>query len=397
MTNKFGALCLIAGTAVGSGMLALPLCTYHLGFWYSTCLLFFIWLSMYFSALMMLEASLRAGRGHNLVSITGSNLGYGGQIIAWTIYLSLLYALTAAYLAGLVDIFGFFLKGLALQIHENVLLVCLSCLFACILLFGIASIDRINRLLVLVVIGLFSLLTFYLLSEVRLDYLSESDGFSLNSFISPALLVVTSFGYHIVIPSLRDLLSSNTKELVKSIYQGSLLTLFIYLLWQFIVLGSLPLGLLSILSRNPDASAIAAAFSDSLNLTYMNSLIQSFQILLIITSFLGVSLSLFDFLADGLCLKKSGRSKYGLVLLVLAPSICLVMFFKHGFFTFLEYGGILVALLLMILPAVLACIGRFKEHFARKQSAYIAPGGYYSIVFVICVALLIILSKFIVL
>ena len=32
MTNKFGALCLIAGTAVGSGMLALPLCTYHLGF-----------------------------------------------------------------------------------------------------------------------------------------------------------------------------------------------------------------------------------------------------------------------------------------------------------------------------------------------------------------------------
>lgn len=95
-----GSIAIVAGTAIGAGMLALPLATAALGIIPAILLLVVIWGISAYTSLLMLEINLRSGVGDNVHAITGKLLGKKGQIIQGASFLSLLFALTAAYLTG---------------------------------------------------------------------------------------------------------------------------------------------------------------------------------------------------------------------------------------------------------------------------------------------------------
>jgi tyrosine-specific transport protein len=80
-----------------------------------------------------------------------------------------------------------------------------------------------------------------------------------------------------------------------------------------------------------------------------------FTFFAIATSFVGVSLSLSDFLADGLRIKrKRWEGRLLTVLLTFLPPVIFVYFFPRGFILALEYAGAFVAILLGLLPAMMA-------------------------------------------
>ena len=81
-TNRFlGSVLLIAGTAIGAGMLALPVLTGASGFFSAGLLMILIWLFNLYVAFIILEATLRLPTQSNLISIIGQSLGKGGQFI----------------------------------------------------------------------------------------------------------------------------------------------------------------------------------------------------------------------------------------------------------------------------------------------------------------------------
>ena len=110
-----------------------------------------------------------------------------------------------------------------------------------------------------------------------------------------------------------------------------------------------------------------------------------------VTAFLGVSLGLFDFLADGLKLKKAGpQGKYTLALTFLPPLI-IVLFQPGIYLQALSYAGVCCVVLLLLLPAAMAWRGRKVSVLAPGQGQLV-PGGTASLlgISLIAVSLLVI-------
>jgi tyrosine-specific transport protein len=120
--------------------------------------------------------------------------------------------------------------------------------------------------------------------------------------------------------------------------------------------------------------------------------IKLFTSISVVTSFLGVSLCLVDFLADGLRIQKHGMPKFMLHVMTFAPPLLIVLFFQNIFVKALEYAGIYCVILLILLPAWMVWNGRYRRHIA---SGYQAPGGKVLAAFVIILSLILVALPFI--
>ena len=91
---------MVAGTSIGTGILALPAVTANAGFGYTALLFLVCWFFMTYGALAIMEADLWLSGESDLISMTQQLLGPIGKWITWVIYLLLLYSLICTYLLG---------------------------------------------------------------------------------------------------------------------------------------------------------------------------------------------------------------------------------------------------------------------------------------------------------
>lgn len=99
-TKIAGGVLLIVGTAIGGGMLALPIVSANSSFWGTAGILLFCWAIMTFSAFLLLEVNLWLPPRSNIISMAKRTLGKPGAIIAGLSYILLLYSLLSAYISG---------------------------------------------------------------------------------------------------------------------------------------------------------------------------------------------------------------------------------------------------------------------------------------------------------
>lgn len=373
LKNAVGGIALIAGTAIGAAVLALPVITAHLGFLqtiiiYGTC-----WFFMTLGALYLLEANLLVGYGTNLISMAETTLGKFGKYFTWAIYLILLYALTAAYLSGVgawVEQ-GFELINISLNPFGC---ACIATVLTMIVIWlGTAVTDWVNRFLVIGLIGAFAILLFITTEHVQLDLL-----FARHNILdlSPIPIIITAFGSAIVIPTLTEYLHGKPRQLLYVVLIGSVIPLLVYIIWEFVILGIIPLsgepGLLQIQQHGHPVTDVPAALQTLLHSDIITKASTYFSIFALITSLLGVCLSLFDFLADGLHLRKNMRSRILLTVITFFPPLGFIIFYPHGFTVALSFAGIFVAILLGILPAMMAWQGRY--HLKQEKPLQIIGG-----------------------
>lgn len=353
-TNRFlGAVLLIAGTSIGGGMLAIPIMTAFAGFLPSLFLLGVTWLYMLITAFLFLEVNLSIKGEINLVTMAEKTLGSIGKVVAWVCYLLLLYALLSAYIAGSGPLFANaidFIFGITMP--KILFPLPLIVLFGIFVYLGTRAVDYVNRLLMLGLMIAYFLLIFLLPAHINVPYLTHMDAKAVTIAIP---LVFTSFGFHIIIPSLTNYLNRDRKKLYTSLIIGSLITLFVYVLWEYLILGVLPLsgehGLISAyIQGDPSTTPLMQI------LTGKSILIGSrlFAFFALITSFLGVSLSLSAFLRDGFKIKKTGTGQLFSCLLTFIPPLFFVYFYERGFILALQYAAIFVMILLAIMPALMA-------------------------------------------
>lgn len=348
---KYGATLLVAGTSIGAGMLALPVTTAQLGFFPSLLVLLIAWYSMYLAALLFLEVTLFFPPGTNMVSMATACFGYWGKGLTWSVYLLLLYVLNAAYLAALTTLFT---AWLPISVPSGVVPWAIVASFTTILYLGPRFLDGCNRALMLGMVVSFIAVT---LSFGQGTLHPITLGASWHGAITAIPVVVTAFGFHIIIPSLRVYVANNVTAMRSALWWGSLYPLLVYLLWQYLVFATLAdngqSGLLG-LWHSGDVATLIALLANTLQNPYFFYYIDCFSVFIITTSFLGVSLSLVDCLSDGLAESRFSISPLGRVLLALLPPLFVVLSHQQGFFHILRYAGILVVLLLCGLPAAMA-------------------------------------------
>jgi tyrosine-specific transport protein len=381
---------MIVGTCIGGGMLALPLANAELGFGYSMLLLVVCWLIMAVSALLLLEVNMWFPTGSNIISMAKATLGWPFELLAWACYLLLLYALLAAYIAGGSDYFTHLLNVSHIPIpHSLTLMIYVGALAYCIYR-GLHTVVSINRTLMFVKFGVYGLLVLGILPFIKLGNLSNSHFLYMTSGITVA---ITSFGYANIIPSLRSYFQDDVKQLRRTIIIGSLIPLICYILWDLAIMGLIPAsgknGLISILHAKTSTSDLVKVISLFTRHKVINLLANMFMGICLITSFLGISLGLSDFLADGLKIPKKHANSWIIYALTFLPPVLLVIFYPGMFVKALSYAGILGSILLILLPALMAWRGRYIKAYPYN---YRFQGGKSVLIILIACALIIIVQ-----
>jgi tyrosine-specific transport protein len=391
-SRTVGAGFLIAGTSIGAGMLALPVAMAGAGFYPSLLLLIVCWAVLFYSGLLVVEANINLERGANFISMSRATLGTGGEATTWAVYLLLLYSLIAAYLTGSADLLHQALLSLfKVDIAEWLLSLPFILVVTIVICAGTKFVDYLGRIL------LFGLIIGYaVLVTIALPHIDTKQlmvvGHSYYLF-SALPIVAAAFGYHITIPSLRAYLHDDVAKIKWAIFIGSTIPLFVYIVWELIIFGIIPIagahGLLAILHSGNPASRITSDLAMSAKSYWLPLGAKFFVIFAIASSFLGVTFSLFDFLADGLKIEKNFGGKAKLTALTFIPPFAFMLFYPKGFILALSFAGIFVAILHGILPALMVWSGR-KDN---KEFVYKVKGGKVALIAIMIFSILIIMSQ----
>lgn len=354
LSRSFGSAMIITGTSVGAGMLAIPATVAACGFWISCLLLVIVWFVMYLSALLLVEVNLSMKSGSNFTSMAVHTLGKSTKILTWISYLMLLYSLTAAYTSGGAGLIrsGFYFFGVEVNAtFSNIIFIMI---FGSVVYIGTFVVDQANKILMLVkFISFFSFL-FVILPHIQSSLINfKSKGMSHIWVTFPILL--TSFSYHHIIPSLRVYTNSDKMQLRRAILVGSLIPLVVYILWVMSTLGSIPVVGATSFQSIIHSGDITSGIVESYNSPIIGQFAYLFETVSVTTSFLGVTLGLYHFNLDTYSLSKnSAKSKiFGFIITFLPPLIYLMVYPK-GFIIALGYASFFCAFLLIILPSLMA-------------------------------------------
>lgn len=378
--SVFGGTLLITGSCIGAGMLGLPILTGIPGFLPSSLMFFIAWLFMLTTAILMVEIMGWFKKPVNLISMVEHTLGPVGKVLCWLLYLFLFYALLVAYISASGNHVSLLARdGFHTQLPNWAGSLFFLIVFGWMVYLGTKPVDHVNRYLMIGKIISFVLLVVlgiqYIVPRLLLHYEPK---YALFTF--PILII--SFGFHNMVPVLMKYMKGDRKRVRKSIYAGSFLTVAIYLLWEVVTLGVLPIGDIRH-SYKIDVDA-AQALRIYLGSSWIGRSAQSLAFFSILTSFLAQALSLTNFLSDGFKIEHKERENVWMCLLALVPPLLFSLVFPDIFFQALNFaGGICAVVLFGIFPALMTWIGRYQKKNLLKDRV---PGGRFLLILVLLVA-----------
>lgn len=379
--RTIGGILLIVGTSIGGGMLALPIANAATGFWQSSFFLFVCWIFMTLGAFFILEANLYLASGKNMVSMAAATLGNWGILVTWLSYVFLLYSLLCAYISGGTDVFNSLFLKIGIHLRTWQASTLFTFVFGLVVYGGIRQVDLLNRCLMFGKLAIYILLIFLITPHIHLLNLQGGNYHYIGGSI---MILITSFGFAVIVPNLREYFHDDLHTLRKVILIGSLIPLICYFAWDAVIIGTIPTygkhGLAALLNDAHATSGLAINISRVINNFLISYLFNFFLSICMLTAFLGVSLCLISFLADGLKMEQKGTGGLILFLLTFLPSLLIVLFFPGIYIQALKYAGMFCVILMLLLPALMTCYGRNKF-----SPVYIVPGGkavqYFVIIF----------------
>ena len=367
-----GGILLTVGSCVGAGMLGLPIVTGLCGYYPSILMFLIAWGYMTTTALLLVEVNSWHESHVNILTMAHTCLGKTAKAICWVFYLFLFYSLLVAYISGSGNLLSTLSSQYTrYQIPPSIGALFFVLFFGWLIYLGTRKVDLCNRLLMLIKIASFVALVILGSKFVEKQNLLHSN---LSKMVLPLPILITSFGFHNMIPSLNAYMKGDTKRVRISIFGGSLFTLVIYIVWQTIALGIIPLegsnGILESLRVGKEAAQSIGAILQSSKVALFAQMLGFFAIL---TSFLAQALSVTHFLSDGFNIRRKTKENIGMCLLALIPPLILSFLFPDLFFKALGFaGGICAVILFGVMPVLMVIRGRY---ILKKQSPYKIKGG----------------------
>jgi tyrosine-specific transport protein len=313
--------CMVFGTTVGAGMIGIPAMTAASGFFSAVWMSFLVWVFMAVTGLLLLEVTLKMPQGSNLISMTGRFLGRGGKWVTGFLFVFLYYCLLVAYFSGGAPLLGqLFLWG-GMSIPPLAEKLFFLFVFGGVIFHGVHSINRVNVLLTICI-----LLSYVALLGMGSGFVEMSRLRFVNTSVifSAVPLLFSAFGFHNVIPPLATYLRRDKRTLRLAVLLGTFSALILYLVWQWLILGSIPLAaLIKVRSQGLPVTYALQSITGGRSIYVLG---QIFAFFALTTSFLGVGFSFVDFIQDGFReLKVNMRREECALLTLIPPFICVLL------------------------------------------------------------------------
>ena len=372
--SVLGGTVIVAGTAIGAGMFSLPVATSGLWFGYSLLLMLFVWYCMYSAGLYLLEANLRFPHGASFDTIAEGTIGRIGRVVNGASVAFLCYILTYAYISGGSSIISYSLDSIAdISVSQPVASFIFALVLSGIVVLGTRAVDKVTTALIGGMVITFLMSIGGLVENVETTNLFP--GLPLTetlpfSFTALGFLAV-SFGMQTAVPSVTKYLNKDAGRVRQTLLWGSLLTVAFYALWQFSVLGNISRDEFPVLiAAGGNIGDIVAALTEKGLADNMSGALQLFSNMAVASSFLGVALCLYDYIADLFGFKDDLTGRLKTAAITFLPPTLLGALLPNGFITAIGFAGLVMVVFCILSPVVMAWVG-------RKQGAegYQVSGG----------------------
>jgi len=395
--SVFSGASIIACVCIGAGMLGLP--TAGAGSWtiWSSIVLVTTMLVMTASGCLLLETyksyPFRSSFSTVTRDLLGTKIATLNNCAVYFVGAILLYAYTTS-------------SGLIIEqytpINASFGSILFVLLFSAVVWHSTQLVSKISIVLLIFMAFSFIFSILGLMKTINPTNLLGDFQFSSGVYIFSMLpIALTSFGFHHTVSSIRDYYVDDFRA-EKAIVYGALFSLFIYLIWQISVYGNLTQSsFLQVIAFGGNVDALMTLMDQNLGHQTLSTLINAFSSAAILSSFIGVGLGVFDFLADAFSFESNRSGRLKTWALTFLPPLLFSYFFPYGFLSSIGYASFFAAIWACIIPALLVRKIRLKEpycafpeetyHVSWKPSSYTTPGGDFTLIIVFLFGLTIIL------
>jgi tyrosine-specific transport protein len=357
MNKKIGAIMLIAGTCIGSGMIALPILLAKLGIIPSILLMLSMWLIVYYTSLVNVELNLQAGTG---LSLGALGLQFSGKIadfIGTGSFKLLSYALLSVYIYGGTSVLQKMLEANSYQEYTFNYLASLYAITAiALLLLPIKFLDYVNRFLFIGLLAVVLVMIIGLLSTIHWDHLplfaDNYTDLSIWRMIIPVSF--TAFGFQVIFHTLTNYCNKDVKLLKLAFFWGSLIPSLVYILWTSSILSAVyqdnPVFYQTMIKGKVEIGELIQELSNIAKWSFVQLLVWWISSLAIITSVLGVGMGLKDSIHNMLPAKSN---KFISVSLTIIPAYIVTILIPNAFISVLGFAGMILVIIAILLPIYL--------------------------------------------
>mmetsp|Transcript_29749 Transcript_29749/g.60803 ORF Transcript_29749/g.60803 Transcript_29749/m.60803 type:complete len:575 (-) Transcript_29749:100-1824(-) len=367
--STVGAAALIAGTAIGAGVLALPAAAAPAGFLPSSGALLIAWGYMVVSGLLISELALNrigeTGRpGVGLLDIYKSSLGPGLSAVASVSYFFLHYAVLTAIVAQGGGNIDSFLASSGVATFEGFGQISLvTSVGLALYSMTTKTVNNVNNLLVAGVAAAFLGIMGTGAGSADFGALVSLENQHPEEVVNALPILFLSLVYHNVVPTIVTQLEGDKSKITKAIVGGTAVPLLMLLAWNAVVLGNVigtPGGL------SGDLDPVAVLQNSGQGGEVLGTLVTVFSELAVVTSIIGFVYGLVDALTDVAGLPTSGprfdKWKPALYAGVLVPPVAVSLANPDIFYTALDYGGAFgVSTFFLVLPPIMVWQQRYGE------------------------------------
>ena len=365
-----GGSMVVAGTAIGAGMLGLPMISAGMWFNWSLLALFVSWFCMLRASQAILEVNLNFEPGDSLHTMVNRTLGPIWSLINGLAVAFVLYTLVYAYVSGGGSVVQQAMQSSWGYAPPRVL----TSLFFSLLLTACVwwSSQMVDRLSVILMGGM--IITFFLsvggmIGNADWGHIwgGQADSGEFIFLFGAVSTYLTSFCFHASVPSLIKYLGKDARTINSCLRIGTVIALLCYVVWIAAADGIIPRDDFKHITNVGD---LVAASGTSLGGIILKML-EAFALFAIATSFLGAGLGLFDYMADlcGFDNSRLGRTKTMLITFV--PPMIGGIIWPDGFLPAIGWAGLAASIWSVIVPALLLRASRRKY----QASLYRVPGG----------------------
>jgi len=372
--SAFSGIMITAGCTIGAGMFSLPVVGSGMWLGYSLCCLVFIWFLNYLSALYILEANVQFEPGESFNTITAKILDtVMGLSIAFLLYI-LLYAYYSAF-GNMVS------KTLGWEIFktyswlQGAASVVLGSFLAFIVWLSTAAVGRISSILVIAMIISFILAMWGYAIQIETTNLLNYSQSTANyfSYIWAALpYFITAFGFVTIVPSLYKFYGKKFRTIQQSLLGGSLLALLVYCFFLLVSFGNISRQtFIAVNEAGGNIGNLVQAFDKNTTQSASSMVLHLFSNLAIISSFLGVGLGLFDYIADKFAFNNNSAGRFKTACIAFLPPGLASFFFPNGFIAAIGFAGLVIIFAFFVIPFLM--IKKVRKN--NSKSIYRVGGG----------------------
>ena len=382
----FGSALILSGTALGAGMLAIPMVLAQFGLFYSTLLMLVICAGTTYSALLLTEACSKTELAFGINTVANRTLGKGGQIITNALFYLLLICMLIAYILGAADLIKRIFSMFAIEMSIEAAQIGFTLIASVFVVCGTQIIDKLNRVLFLFMVSMLAITLVILVPGISSDNLMQVTNTDTGMLFNTSTILFTSFASMPVIPSLVAYNKEATsKQLRNMIILGSIIPLICYLVWLYAVVGNLNADELTHFSNISDLIQTFSAKNE-----YIEIILSVFTSLALLTSFLGVAMALYNQNKDMISHNKVVTYVSTFILPLLGAGLA-----ADQFLSVLGYAGVILVFLAIFIPLAMVVALRKKANNTAELSIHIyeAEGGKVALGMTLLFGLLLLMSQ----